>query len=81
MHLAPRLGRDQAHKLLYEVCLDARKLNKSFEESLRANLDEKFEALFKEFSFNPADHVGEAPRVALEGVRIWSVSKTELILN
>jgi 3-carboxy-cis,cis-muconate cycloisomerase len=81
MHLAPRMGRDQAHKLLYEVCLDARKLNKSFEESLRANLGEKFDALFKEFSFNPADHVGEAPRVALEGVRIWSVSKTDLILN
>ena len=81
MHLAPRMGRDQAHKLLYEVCLDARKLDESFEQSLRVNLGEKFDVLFKDFSFNPADHIGEAPQVALEGVRIWSVSKTENILN
>jgi 3-carboxy-cis,cis-muconate cycloisomerase len=81
MHLAPRMGRDQAHKLLYEVCLDARKLDESFEQSLRVNLGEKFDFLFKDFSFNPADHIGEAPQVALEGVRIWSVSKTEKILN
>jgi hypothetical protein len=66
---------------LYEVCLDARKLNKSFEQSLRESLGEKFEALFKEFSFDLAGHIGEAPRVALEGVRIWSVSKTDLIPN
>ena len=79
MHLAPQMGRNQAHKLLYEVCLDARKLNESLEKSLRIHLAEKFDSLFKDFSFNPANHVGDAPRVALEGVRIWSVSKTDLI--
>ncbi len=81
MHLAPRMGRDQAHKLLYEVCLNARKLNESFEHSLRESLGAKFDDLFKDFSFDPAGHIGEAPRVALEGVRIWSVSKTDLIPN
>jgi len=79
MHLSPRMGRNQAHKLLYEVCLDARRLNESLEKSLRIHLAEKFESLFKDFSFNPANHVGDAPRVALEGARIWSVSKTDLI--
>lgn len=77
MHVAPRMGRDQAHKLLYEVCRDTRKLNENFERSLRAHLGEKFDGLFKDFSFDPSNHVGDASRVALEGVRIWSVSKAD----
>jgi Mn-dependent DtxR family transcriptional regulator len=63
------------------VCLNARKLNESFEHSIRESLGAKFDDLFKDFSFDPAGHIGEAPRVAMEGVRIWSVSKTDLIPN
>ncbi|CAB4844891.1 unannotated protein [freshwater metagenome] len=79
MHLAPRIGRDKAHKLLYEVCLECRKIGQSFESTLQVKLGKDFEESFKGFSFNPADHIGEAPLVALEGVRIWSTSKAKKI--
>jgi 3-carboxy-cis,cis-muconate cycloisomerase len=78
MHIAPQMGRDSAHKLLYEVCRDSRKHQYSFEATLRENLGERYQELFDGFSFDPSDHVGEAPLVALEGAKLWSETAINL---
>jgi 3-carboxy-cis,cis-muconate cycloisomerase len=78
MHIAPQIGRDNAHKLLYEVCRDSRKNQHSFEVTLMENLGEQYQDLFDGFSFNPFDHVGEAPLIALEGAKLWSETATNL---
>ncbi len=80
MHIAPQMGRDNAHKLLYEVCRDSRKNQQSFETALRENLGAQFQSYFKDFSFDPSAHVGEAPNVAREGVKLWSESKKESLV-
>jgi 3-carboxy-cis,cis-muconate cycloisomerase len=65
MHIAPVMGRNAAHELIYKIALDCRISKIRFEDSLRKNLPSSLLSMVDSFSFNFADHTGDAEKIAL----------------
>jgi 3-carboxy-cis,cis-muconate cycloisomerase len=64
MHIASVMGRNTAHELIYKIALDCRISKIKFEDSLRKNLPSNLQSMVDSFSFNFADHTGDAEKIA-----------------
>ncbi len=68
MHIAPTVGRNTAHDLIYKIALDCRVSKIKFEDSLRKNLPANLQNMVDSFSFNFADHTGDAEKIARQSL-------------
>jgi 3-carboxy-cis,cis-muconate cycloisomerase len=64
MNIASVMGRNTAHELIYKIALDCRISKIKFEDSLRKNLPSNLQSMVDSFSFNFADHTGDAEKIA-----------------
>jgi 3-carboxy-cis,cis-muconate cycloisomerase len=79
MHIAPKIGRDKAHRQLYVIAMHSRISGISFEESLREKLDPGYLHFIDDFSFDPKEHIGDAIKIAVSAVKKWQKTKEEVI--
>ena len=69
MQLAPRLGRHEAHEVVYDLSARARATNISLAEAARAYAAEQ--DLGEDLRLEPADYLGEADAIVTTAVKRW----------
>jgi 3-carboxy-cis,cis-muconate cycloisomerase len=69
MALAPTLGREDAHDLVYVAARDARERGLALHDAVRAHLDDR--SLVAVDPIHPGDYLGEAPRVCDAALARW----------
>lgn len=68
MHLAPLLGRNEAHDVVYDLSAEARSTGTSLPEAARAFLSERG---LPEADLSPTDYLGEAEAVVDVAIERW----------
>ena len=74
MALAPILGREQAHDVVYSACLEARRTDADLRSTLEGVLSEEHRALVS--GVEPENYLGEAREVCATVVARWRTRST-----
>lgn len=77
MRLAPALGRERAHDLVYAAAVRARAEGGDLVGSCVRNLPEEARAQIGELRLNPSDYLGEARAIAAGALREWKSVRNE----
>lgn len=79
MQLAPRLGRQEAHEVVYDLSARARATGISLAEAARAHAAEQ--GLDEDLRLEPADYLGEADAIVTTAVERWRNTRRPQVLG
>jgi 3-carboxy-cis,cis-muconate cycloisomerase len=78
MALAPAIGREAAHDLVYQAVLEARRSKRSLHDQLAAMDDKALKGLRR---IESSEYLGEAPTICDAALSAWRVSQSAALLR
>lgn len=79
MRLAPVLGRERAHDVVYAAVVEARDTDGDLLSICARSLPEDIRSTVGPLSLDPADYVGEAREIAAAAVEAWRVTREHTV--